>query len=82
MKLFGGKKGTRGKTAHKQKKTSTKRGGKSCKGNRGRRTGRKTRKQKGGMFGTMSAVAKTALVPFGLFAAQKMVQRRRRTSRR
>lgn len=79
MKLFGGKKGTRGKTARKHKKTSAKRGGKSCKGNRGRRT---ARKQKGGMFGAMSAVAKTALVPFGLFAAQKMVQRRRRTSRR
>jgi hypothetical protein len=85
MKLYGGKKGTRGKTARKHKKTANKKGGKSCKGKRGRLTGRKTtrkQKQKGGMFGTMTAVAKTALVPFGLFAAQKMVQRRRRTSRK
>ena len=83
MKLFGGKKGIRGRTARKQKKTANKKGGKSCRVNRRRRTGRRTaRKQKGGMLGAMSAVAKTALVPFGLFAAQKMVQRRRRTSRR
>lgn len=85
MSLFGGKKGTGGRTARKQKKRANKKGGKSCRGNRGRRTGRKTTRkqgQKGGMFGAMSAVAKTALVPFGLFAAQKMVQRRRRTSRR
>lgn len=40
----------------------------------GRRTARRHHK-KGGMFGALSGIVQTALVPFGLYGAQKLMQR-------
>lgn len=39
-------------------------------------------RQKGGFGGAFASIVKTALVPFGIFAAQKMVQSRKTKSRR
>jgi hypothetical protein len=46
-----------------------------------RKTARRHHK-KGGMFGALSGMVQTALVPFGLYAAQKIVQRRKKTARK
>lgn len=46
-----------------------------------RKTARRHHK-KGGMFGALSGMVQTALVPFGLYAAQKMIQRRKKTARK
>ncbi len=63
---------------------SSRKGGMSCGSKKmhkkgGRRTRRTHRKRGGaGMVRGLEGIVKTALVPFGLFAAQKTVQRRRK----
>lgn len=71
---------------------SARKGGKSCgsmkmhkKGGKrscaaGGRKSRRTHRKRGGagMVRGLEGIVKTALVPFGLFAAQKTVQRRRK----
>lgn len=80
MNLFGGKKNRTNRTNRVKKgKTVNKKGGRKGRTNR-RRTVR--RRQAGGMIGTMSSVAKTALVPFGLFAAQRLLRRSKKTARK
>jgi hypothetical protein len=78
MKLLGGRKNRTNRRV-KKGKTANKKGGKRARTNR-RRTVR--RKQAGGMLGTMSSVAKTALVPFGLFAAQRLLRKSKKTGRK
>ena len=77
MNLFGGKKNRTKRV--KKGKTVNKKGGRKGRTNR-RRTVR--RRQAGGMLGTMSSVAKTALVPFGLFAAQRLLRKSKKTARK
>lgn len=71
--MFGGRKSRRVNRKSKGKgKTGKKHGGK----NTTRRNKRASRRQRGGTFAGLAGIAKTALVPFSLFAAQKMLQRR------
>lgn len=75
--LKGGKK----RTSHRRtgkKPSHTRSAGKKGSRRNGRKARRTHRRQRGGMFGSLTAVAKTALVPFGLLAAQKMLQRSRK----
>lgn len=60
-------------------KRMAKKGGKSCMAG-GRKSRRRTHRKRGGagMVRGLEGIVKTALVPFGLFAAQKSVQRRRK----
>lgn len=46
-----------------------------------RKTARRHHK-KGGMLAALSGMVQTALVPFGLYAAQKMVQRGKKHTRK
>lgn len=48
--------------------------GKSRRGNKRAGNKRRTAKKQLGGFGALSGIMQTALVPFGLYAAQKMVQ--------
>lgn len=71
--MFGGRKSRRVNRKSRGKgKTGRKHGGKTA----SRRNKRHSRKQRGGTFAGLAGIAKTALVPFSLFAAQKMLQRR------
>ena len=73
--------------AQKGGRRTYKKGGRSChtkkhKGSkrRNRRTRRTRRARRGG--GGLFSAAKTALLPYALFRAQKHVQKRKRSSRR
>lgn len=67
QELVGGNRKTQNRKTQNRKTKGGKR--RQVKKSRGR-----TNRQNGGMAGTLTAIAKTALVPFGLFAAQKMLQ--------
>lgn len=86
--LLGGKTKKHGRKARRShrkggkscgSKRMYKKGGSSC-GKMGGRKTRRTHKKRGGagMVSGLEGLVKTALVPFGLFAAQKTVQRRRK----
>lgn len=46
-----------------------------------RKTARRHHKR-GGMFGTLSSIVQSALVPFGLYGAQKWLQRRKKSEKK
>lgn len=61
---------------HQSKRRGNRRAGTKKRGHGKRRT----HKQKGGFGGALASIVQTALVPFGIFAAQKMVQSRKNKS--